>query len=157
MAPPDKRLVEQKPLVLAYLVDEAKDKMIAGEGALAVAWSGDAMFMMEKNPDLAYAIPKEGTNLWFDSMVVLKGTKHKAEAEEFINYMTRPDIAKKNVEYIGYASPLPEVEAQLPEDVRKNIAAYPDNALLKNAEVFNDLTENMPKYDKVWTEVKVAQ
>ena len=157
LAAAGKKLVEQKPLVLAYLVDEAKDKMIAGEGALAVVWSGDAMFMMEKNPDLAYAIPKEGTNLWFDSMVVLKGTKHKAEAEEFINYMTRPDIAKKNVEYIGYASPLPEVEAQLPEDVRKNIAAYPDNALLKNAEVFNDLTENMPKYDKVWTEVKVAQ
>ena len=145
LAAAGKKLVEQKPLVLAYLVDEAKDKMIAGEGALAVVWSGDAMFMMEKNPDLAYAIPKEGTNLWFD------------EAEEFINYMTRPDIAKKNVEYIGYASPLPEVESQLPEDVRKNIAAYPDNALLKNAEVFNDLTENMPKYDKVWTEVKVAQ
>ena len=157
LAAAGKKLVEQKPLVLAYLVDEAKDKMIAGEGALAVVWSGDAMFMMEKNPDLAYAIPKEGTNLWFDSMVILKGTKHKAEAEEFINYMTRPDIAQKNVEYIGYASPLPEVESQLPEDVRQNIAAYPDNALLKNAEVFNDLTENMPKYDKVWTEVKVAQ
>ena len=152
-----KKLVEQKPLVLAYLVDEAKDKMIAGEGALAVVWSGDAMFMMEKNKDIAYAIPKEGTNLWFDAMVILKGTKHKAEAEEFINYMTRPDVAKKNVEYIGYASPIPEVESKLPEDVRKNIAAYPDAELLKNAEVFNDLTENMPKYDKVWTEVKVAQ
>ena len=157
LAEAGKKLVEQKPLVLAYLVDEAKDKMIAGEGALAVVWSGDAMFMIEKNKDLAYAIPKEGTNLWVDSMVILKGTKHRAEAEEFINYMTRPDIAQKNVEYIGYASPIPEVEAKLPEDVRKNIAAYPDEALLKNAEVFNDLMENMPKYDKVWTEVKVAQ
>ena len=104
-----------------------------------------------------YAIPKEGTNLWVDAMVILKGTKHRAEAEEFINYMTRPDVARKNVEYIGYASPIPEVVEKLSEDVRKNIAAYPDDALLKDAEVFNDLMENMPKYDKVWTEVKVAQ
>ena len=157
LAAAGKKLVEQKPLVLAYLVDEAKDKMIAGEGALAVVWSGDAMFMIEKNKDLAYAIPKEGTNLWFDAMVILKGAKHRTEAEEFINYMTRPDIALKNVEYIGYASPIPEVAAKLPEDVRKNIAAYPDDSLLKDAEVFNDLTENMPKYDKVWTEVKVSK
>ena len=112
------KLIAQKPLVQAYVVDEVKDKMIAGEGALAVVWSGDAVFMMEKNPDLAYAIPKEGTNVWIDAMVILKGGKHKAEAEEFINFMTRPDIAKKNVEYIGYASPIPEVVRQLPPEVQ---------------------------------------
>lgn len=157
LAAAGRKLVEQKPLVLAYVVDEVKDKMIAGEGALAVVWSGDAMFMMDKNPDLGYAIPKEGTNLWMDAMVILKGTKHKAEAEEFINYMTRPDVAKKNVEYIGYASPIPEVVRTLSPEVQQNIAAYPADELLKNSEIFSDLTENLPKYDKVWTEVKVAQ
>ncbi len=152
-----KKLIEQKPLVLAYVVDEVKDKMIAGEGALAVVWSGDAVFMMEKNPDLAYAIPKEGTNYWFDSMVILKGAKHKAEAEEFINFMTRPDIAKRNVEYIGYASPIPEVVKMLDPEVQKDLASYPPKEMFKNWEVFSDLSENLPKYDKVWTEVKVAQ
>ncbi len=150
-------LIAQKPLVQAYVVDEVKDKMIAGEGALAVVWSGDAVFMMEKNPDLAYAIPKEGTNVWIDAMVILKGGKHKAEAEEFINFMTRPDIAKKNVEYIGYASPIPEVVRQLPPEVQADIASYPSEALLKNAEFFHDLGDNLSKYDKVWTEVKVAK
>lgn len=151
------KLIEQKPLVLAYVVDEVKDKMIAGEGAMALVWSGDAMFMKEKNPDLEYAIPKEGTNLWFDSMVILKGTKHMAEAEEFLNFMTRPDIAKRNVEYIGYATPLPSVQKQLDEAVQKDIAAYPAAEILKNTEVFDDLGDNLPKYDKAWTKVKVAQ
>ncbi|MGP1586006.1 MAG: ABC transporter substrate-binding protein [Schwartzia sp. (in: firmicutes)] len=150
-------LIAQKPLVQAYVVDEVKDKMIAGEGALAVVWSGDAVFMMEKNPDLAYALPKEGTNVWIDAMVILKGGKHKAEAEEFINFMTRPDIAKKNVEYIGYASPIPEVVRQLPPEVQKDTASYPSAELLKNAEYFHDVGENLSKYDKVWTEVKVAK
>lgn len=151
------KLIAQKPLVQAYVVDEVKDKMIAGEGALAVVWSGDAVYMMAKNPDLAYAIPKEGTNLWVDGMVILKGAKHKAEAEEFINFLTRPDIAKKNVEYIGYASPIPEVVRQLSPEVQKDVASYPPEDLLKKAEFFHDLGDNLPKYDKVWTEVKVAQ
>ena len=151
------KLIEQKPLVLAYVVDEVKDKMIAGEAALAVAWAGDAVFMKEKNPDLEYVIPKEGTNYWFDAMVILKGAKHKAEAEEFINFMSRPDIAKRNVEYIGYASPIPEVQKALPEETQKDIASYPDMSLLKNSEVFDDLGEDVAKYDKAWTEVKIAR
>lgn len=151
------KLIEQKPLVLAYVVDEVKDKMIAGEAAMAVVWSGDAMFMKEKNPDLEYAIPKEGTNLWFDSIVIPKGAKHKKEAEEFINYLSRPDIAQRNVEYIGYATPIPEVEKNLDPDVQADIAAYPGDQILANTEVFDDLSKNLVKYDKAWTEIKAAR
>lgn len=152
-----RKLIEQKPLVLAYVVDEVKDKMIAGEAALAVVWSGDAMFMMEKNPDLSYAIPKEGTNLWFDSMIVPKGGKHKEEARAFINYMMRPDVSLKNVEYIGYATPIPETQKQLPEDVQQNIAAYPSDDILAHTEVFDDLAQVLAKYDRAWTEIKAAR
>lgn len=151
------KLIEQKPLVLAYVVDEVKDKMIAGEAAMAVVWSGDAMFMKEKNSDLEYAIPKEGTNLWFDSIVIPKGAKHKKEAEEFINYLSRPDIAQRNVEYIGYATPIPEVEKNLDPDVQADIAAYPGDQILANTEVFDDLSKNLVKYDKAWTEIKAAR
>lgn len=152
------KLIAQKPLVLAYVVDEVKDKMIAGEGAMAVVWSGDAMFMMEKNKDLDYALPKEGSNIWVDAMVILKGGKHKAEAEEFINFMCRPDIAKRNVEYIGYSTPIPEVQKQLPKEVQECIAAYPSDEQVKDFEYFFDPPEDvLAKYDKVWTEVKVAR
>ena len=151
------KLIQQKKLVLAYVVDEVKDKMIAGEGALAVVWSGDAAYMMAENPDLAYALPKEGTNLWVDAMVILKNSRHKAEAEEFINFMLRPDIALKNAEYIGYASPMPAVKEELPEEVQEDLASYPGEEYLKNTEVFDDLTENLELYDQTWTEVKVAR
>ena len=69
--------------------------MVAGEGALAVVWSGDAVAAMKQNPDLDYVIPKEGSNLWFDSMVIPKNSEHKDEAELFINYMCETDIAYK--------------------------------------------------------------
>ena len=75
----------------------------------------------------------------------------------FIDYMMRPDIAKKNVEYIGYATPLPEVQKQLPREAQESLAAYPPRELIENAEFFNDLTENLPKYEEVWTKVKIAQ
>ncbi|HYH03360.1 MAG TPA: spermidine/putrescine ABC transporter substrate-binding protein, partial [Bacillota bacterium] len=97
-------LIAQKPLVLAYVVDEVKDKMISGEAALAVVWSGDAIYCKKENPDLEYVIPREGSNLWFDAMVICKGTKHKKEAEQFLNFMCKTDIAFRNADYIGYAS-----------------------------------------------------
>lgn len=157
LAAAKQKLIEQKPLVLAYVVDEVKDKMIAGEAALAVVWSGDAMFMKEKNPDLAYVIPKEGTNLWFDAMVIPKNAKHKEEAEAFINFMARPEISLKNAAYIGFATPIPEAQQKLPDDVRQDLAAYPPDAVLKNTEVFEDLAKNLAAYDKAWTEVKAAR
>ena len=148
-----KELVAQKPLVRAYVVDEVKDIMRQGEAAMAVVWSGDAVTLLNENPDLKYAIPKEGSNKWFDSMVIPKGAKNKKEAELFINYMTRPDVAKKNVEYIGYSTPNKEAYKLLDEETRNNKAAYPDEESLKNSEVFTDLGENIKYYDKAWTEV----
>ena len=70
-------LIKQKPLLLAYVGDEVKDKMIGNEAALAVVWSGDAVYMMRENPDLDYVIPKEGSNIWFDAMVIPKTSQNK--------------------------------------------------------------------------------
>lgn len=147
-------LIEQKPLVLAYVGDEVKDKMISGEAALAVVWSGDAVYMMRENPDLAYAIPKEGSNLWFDAMVIPKTSKNKELAEEFINFMTRTDIAYKNTDYIGYSTPHTEAKSQLDPELLNDKAAYPSNEELENCEVFEDLSASASEYDRIWTEVK---
>ena len=101
------KLIEQKQsgVVKAYQVDETKDKMVAGEAALAVMWSGDAQYAIDLNPDLAYAIPKEGSNVWVDCMVIPKTAKNKENAEAFINFLCRPDIAQKNCEAIWYSTP----------------------------------------------------
>lgn len=146
-------LIRQKPLVYAYLGDQVKDTMIAGDAALAVVWSGDAVYMIRENPDLAYAIPKEGSNLWYDSMVIPSSANNKEGAEIFINFMTRPDIAAKNAEYIGYSSPVPEAIGLLSDELKNSKVAYPDSKGLENTEVMLDLTDVIDVYDSIWTEL----
>ena len=81
------KLIEQKPIVKAYYVDETKDKMVAGEAAMAVVYSGDALYAMEKNEDLDYAVPMEGSNIWIDPMVIPATAKNKENAEKLINFL----------------------------------------------------------------------
>lgn len=150
-------LIKQKPLVLAYVGDEIKDKMIAGEAALGIIWAGDAVFMKKQNPDLEFAVPKEGSNLFVDSMVIPKTSKHKKEAEMFINFMCETEIAKKNTEYIGYSTPHKEAYKLLDEETRNDKTAYPDDAVIKRCEVYKDLSDMLQEYDRIWTEVKAAK
>ena len=150
-----KALVEQKPLVKAYCGDEVKDKMIANEGAMTIAWSGDAFYCMELNDSLRYSIPKEGSNLWFDSMVIPVTSKHQEEAEKFINFMCRPDIAKKNAEYIGYSTANVEAQKLLDDEVKNNPLRYPDLSTLNNMEIFAYDPELSQKYSELWQQVKV--
>jgi spermidine/putrescine transport system substrate-binding protein len=147
-------LIEQKPLVLAYVGDDVKDKMIAGEAALAVVWSGDAVYMKWENPDLEYVIPQEGSNLWVDAMVIPKTSKNKAEAELFINFMCDPEIAYKNADYIGYSSPHLEAKKMLDPELLNDPAAYPEMEELVNCDIFKDLGDFLRVYDRIWTEIK---
>lgn len=150
-------LIKQKPLVRAYLGDEVKDAMVGEEAAMAVVWSGDAIAMIRQNPDLDYIIPKEGTNLWFDSMVIPKTTKNKDGAEKFIDFMSRPDISARNTDYIGYSTPIPEAVEILPDDIKNSKVAYPSEAEIENTEVFKDPLDIIKIYDRIWTEITAEQ
>lgn len=150
-------LLEQKPLVLAYVGDNYKDMMIGGEAAMAVAWSGDAVFMAEENEDLTYVVPEEGSNVWFDSMIIPKGARNVELAHQFIDFMTRPDIGQRNVEYIGYSTPNTETLALLDPETSGDPAAYPSDEVLAKCEVFVDPGPAIELYNRVWTEVKSAK
>lgn len=147
-------LKQQKPLVLAYVVDEAQDKMIAGEAALAVVWSGEATVARSQNPDLAFAIPKEGTNLWFDVMAVPSNAKNPEGAMKFINFMLDPEIAFRNADYTGYAVTNGAARSMLPPEISQDHSVYPEPEDLVNAEVFVNLGQTLSIYDRIWTEVK---
>lgn len=146
-------LIQQKPLVYAYLGDNIKSAMINEEGALAVVWAGDAVTMIEENPNLQYVIPDEGTNLFFDAMVIPKSTTNKEGAQKFIDFMSRPEISAKNAEYIGYSVPISEAVELLGEDVKNNEVAYPGEEVIGNAEIFKDVHDIIEEYDRIWTEV----
>ncbi|MBZ2175316.1 spermidine/putrescine ABC transporter substrate-binding protein [Schnuerera sp. xch1] len=147
-------LVKQKPLVYAYVGDEVKELMVGEEAALAVVWSGDAVTMINENKNLEYVIPKEGTNIWFDNMVIPKNAKNKELAEEFINFLNRPEIAARNTEYIGYSTPNTAAKELLPKEVINDKVAYPSDEELENTEVFLDLKDMLKVYDELWLEIK---
>lgn len=152
-----KELIKQKPIVYAYLGDEVKDVLVGGDAALAVVWSGDAIAMIRQNEDLEYAIPKEGTNLWFDSMVIPKSTTNKDGAEKFIDFMSRPDISARNTDYIGYSTPIPAAIEMLPDDIKNSKVAYPSDAEIENTEIFKDPKDIIQIYDRIWTEITSEQ
>jgi len=150
-------LIKQKPLVYAYVGDDVKQLMVAEEAALAVVWSGDAVAMMWENENLEYVYPKEGTNIWFDNMVIPKNAKNKELAEQFINFLNRPDIAARNVQYIGYSTPNVAAQELLPEEIRNSQVAYPSKEILKNTEIFRDMKDMLSVYDELWLEVKTER
>lgn len=147
-------LIEQYPLVYAYLVDQTKDIMINGEAALAVMYSGDAVDALSNNEDLAYAIPKEGSNLWFDAMVIPAGAKNPENAEAFINFMLEPENAAQNAEYVWYSLPSSQAKELLSDELRDNEVAYPEFDSLPRLEVFRDPGSFVKVYDDIWQEVK---
>lgn len=149
-------LIEQKPLVQAYVIDQVRDKMIGGEAALGVIYSGEALYCQQENPDLDYVIPKEGTNIWIDSWVIPKNAKNVENAEAFINFLCRPDIAKMNFDYITYSIPN-TADRDLIEDesLRNSPIAFPDDSKLENCETFRFLgDDNDALYNRLWREIK---
>ena len=149
-------LIEQKPLVQAYVIDQVRDKMIGNEAALGVIYSGEAIYTQKENPNLEYVIPKEGSNIWIDSWVIPKNAEHKEHAEKFINFLCRPDIALMNFEYITYSTPN-EAARELIEDesIRNSEIAFPDLSKYDNLETFQYLgTEADQVYGDLWNKVK---
>lgn len=147
-------LIKQYPLVYAYLVDQTRDIMINGEAALAVMYSGDAVDALDSNEDLAYAIPEEGSNLWFDAMVIPKTARNPENAEKFINFMLEPENAALNSEYVWYSLPSTAAKELLSEELRDNEVAYPSFELIEQLEVFRDPGSYVKHYDEMWQEIK---
>ena len=148
-------LIEQKPLVQAYVVDQARDKMIGGEAALSAMYSGEYLYCKNENEDLEYVVPKEGTNVWIDSWVIPKNAPNKENAEKFIDFLCRGDIAKMNFDYITYATPNTAALELIDEDIRNDKALFPDLTELNNLSTYVYIGEDGDeKYNDLWKEVK---
>lgn len=149
-------LIKQKPLVQAYVIDQVRDKMIGNEAALGVIYSGEAIYTKTENPNLEYVVPKEGSNMWIDSWVIPKNAEHKENAEAFINFLCRPDIALMNFNYITYSTPNTEARKMIEDDaIRNNPVAFPDDTVLNRCETFRYLGDKVDQtYNELWNKVK---
>ena len=148
-------LARQRVVVQAYVMDQIFDKMEGGEAALAPYYAGDAVTMIEANPELAFAVPKEGTNYFVDAMCIPATSGKKEAAEMYINFMCETEVALANTLYIGYSTPQMEAEAALPEEIRNNPIIYPPAEVLENTWTFTVLSDEMNAYmDKSWTDMR---
>lgn len=148
------KLIEQKPLVKGYVMDEVFTKMESGEAALAPYYAGDYEIMKENNPDLDFAFPKEGVNLFVDGMCIPKGAKNKKAAEAFINFMLEPETALANAETIGYASPNTAVWEMEDYSLKDSEAVYPDMSKIKTQYFLNLPPETQTYMTNLWGDVK---
>lgn len=151
-------LIAQKPLVQAYVVDQVRDKMIGGEAALGVIYSGEAIYTQRENADLEYVIPEEGTNVWIDGWVVPKNAPNKENAEKFIDFMCRADIALMNFDYITYSTPNIAAQALIEdEEIKNSKIAFPDLSQYENLETFRYLGEEGDElYNSLWKKVDAS-
>ena len=134
-----KKLDELTPNIKAIVGDEMKGYMVNGDAAIGVTFSGEASEMLDSNNHLHYIVPSEGSNLWFDNLVIPKTAKHIDEAYTFINFMLKPENAAQNAEYIGYSTPNNTAKELLSEEVKNNPSFYPSEDTIKNLEVYDNL------------------
>lgn len=149
-------LIAQKDNVLAYVGDEVRDKMLNGEAALALVFSGEGNKAVAESDGMLEmtAVPLEGSNLAIDTMVILKKSQHIDLAEAFVNFMLRPDIALRNAEETGYTSPNTEAVKMLPPEIGENTNYYPTEEELSRCEIFLYLPEEAEKlWSDAWTKI----
>jgi spermidine/putrescine transport system permease protein len=149
-------LVRQKPLVQAYVVDQVRDKMIGNEAALGVIYSGEARISQASNPDLEYVIPKEGSNIWVDGWVIPKNARNVENAQKWIDFMCRPEIAKMNFEFMTYSTPNTKVRDLLTDPALKDSdILFPSEEDLKDCELLHYLGKDTTDlYNKLWRDIK---
>ena len=149
-------LVAQKPLVRAYLTDDIKMELINGSAALGVVYSGDAVYCISENPDLDYAVPKEGSNVWFDNVIIPKTSKHTAEAEQFINFLCDAKVAAQNSDYIGFSTPNAAGLKLMDPAYAADPTYNPPQDVLDRCQIFQDLGDFIKVFSDAWTKVKAA-
>lgn len=148
-------LIKQKSLLQAYVSDDIFSKMESGSAALCPVYSGDAISMISENPDLAYTVPAEGTNRFVDCICIMKDAPNKEAAEKYINFLCRQDIAERNREFTAYSTPQQQVYDALPDEIRNDPIAYPDDSSISKTEVYTNLPqETLELYNSLWNDLK---
>ena len=142
-----------------YVTDEVIDGMMNGNKDIAVVYSGDATYIQSENEDMSFWMPNEGTNLWYDAMVIPKNAQNPLLAHEFINYTLTYEAALGNSEYVGYTSPNEEVMLELSSDegLYGAYEAYVPRDGYEKDEVFEDNPIIKKTIAELWIKVKASK
>lgn len=133
---------------------EALNRLMAGDAAVTLAYSGDVLQARQEDERLRYAIPKEGGTLWTDAMVVLARGPAQDLAYRFMDFLLEPENAAALAEYTRYATPVAPAIPLLPEEMRQDPTVFPPEEVRSRLEYLKDLGPDIALFDRVWTEVK---
>lgn len=137
-----------------YVGDEVIDNMISGNKSMAVVYSGDASYIITENENLDYFVPEEGTNIWYDAMVITKTCQDTDLAHSFMNFMLDNENALANTETVGYTSTIKTAFDTMKETTYDGIEAYVP-VQRENDEIFTYQTPETKKYcAELWTKIK---
>ena len=140
------KLMEQKPLLKRYAMDQTFTEMEGSQAAIAPYYAGDILTMMSNNEELSYCLPEEGSNLFVDSMCIPKSSQNPELAEKFINFMLEGEVAAANNTYIGYSSPNTAALALMDEEITSNELIYPSKEYLDKCYTFSNISDDVYSY-----------
>lgn len=144
------------PNVMALAADEIKMYLAQGEAPIGITFSGEAASAMEDNEDLVYVVPSEGSNMWFDNMVIPRNATNVEGAHALIDFMMRPEIAAQNAEYVGYSTPNKDAIELLDPEITSDEAFYPSDATIGQLEVYSDLGQTkLIQFNDLYLEIKM--
>lgn len=150
------KLKSLTPNVKAIVADEIKMYMIQEEAAVAVTFSGEASEMLDENENLHYVIPEEGTNIWFDNIVIPKTARNLDGAYAFINFLLEPENAAINAEYVGYSTPNADAVELMDPEITQDEQFYPSDEEIAHMEVYENLGPTLlGVYNDLFLEVKM--
>ncbi len=147
-------LLAQKPHLARYDSETYDDFLLTGDLFLAHGWSGEFAKARLENPDIRYIIPQEGGVIWADNLAILKSSKNKELAEKFVDFLLRPEINAKIVNFLRYPSTNEAARAYILPEILNDPGIYPSEEILAKLEWLRDLGEATELYERVWTEVK---
>jgi len=164
IAKAEEALLKVRPYVRKFHSSEFINGLANGDICVAVGWSGDVFQARSRaeeaknGVELAYAIPKEGTQMWFDQMAIPADAPHKEEALEFLNYMMKPEVIAKSSNYVFYANGNKASQEFLDPEVKDDPAVYPDAATMAKLFVNTALDPKTQRlFTRTWTKVVTGQ
>lgn len=143
--------------VKGILADEIKMYLVQEEVGVGITFSGEAAMALEENENLAYHLPAEGSNIWFDNLAIPASAQNPEGAYALINYLLEPEIAAQNADYIWYSSPNQAAYDLIDPEAREDEMLYPDDEEIARLEAFQDLgQETTILYNDLFLELKLA-
>ena len=147
-------LVKVLPNIKAYDSDSPKTLLINGEASVGMIWSAEASLAKRENKNIQIVFPSEGMYLWQDNFFIPKGSPHKKEAEQFVNFILDPQISAMISKEMPYTNPNQDALKYVDKAYREDVAANPPKAELDKGEYLKDVGAATRTYDQIWSEIK---